>query len=80
MVKVVFFLDCDDCGQSYSHAVVCSGKDSDMWHTAIEDIMHEAWLRQGWCSNEQRSICGPCFDANCRMSVWLQTAQEQSNQ
>ncbi len=80
MVKVVFFIDCDDCGQSYSHAVVCSGKDSVVWCAAIEDILHEAWLRAGWSTSNKCCVCGPCFDANCRMSAWLEKAQEQSNQ
>lgn len=78
MVKVVFFLDCDDCGQSYSHALVRSGKRSEIWQIAIDEIGDDAY-RHGWCLNDLRSICGPCFDANCRMSDWLQATQEQSD-
>jgi hypothetical protein len=81
MIKVVFLLDCDDCGQSYSRAIVCTGEDSVMWCAAIEVVLHEAWLREGWSTNKACCVCGPCVDANCRMSAWLETAaKEQSNQ
>ena len=77
MVKAVFFIECDDCGKSYSQAVVCSGTDTSLWCDTIENILHEAWLRERWSTTSTCCICGPCFDANCCMSRWLEKENSQ---
>jgi hypothetical protein len=74
MLKVILLLDCDDCGQSYNHAIVRSAKRLDNLQAAVDDIMNAAY-HQDWCLNDRSSICADCFDANCKMSDWLQ-AQE----
>jgi hypothetical protein len=67
MLKVILLLDCDDCGQSYNHAIVRSAKRLDNLQAAVDDIMNEAY-HQDWCLNDRSSTCANCFDAKWQKS------------
>ena len=65
MLKVILLLDCNQCGQAYRRAYVCSGKRSEILQN-IDEIMNDAYNCEGWCMNDVSHTCGACFDANCQ--------------
>jgi hypothetical protein len=47
MLKVLIFLDCDECGNSVKTASVCSVADRQVWDQEISVLMQRAEV-QGW--------------------------------
>ena len=72
MLRVVVMLDCNECGQSYYKAAVCSDPDPSFWQSFANDLTTCAGI-DGWFTtteydngNDTESsyvVCDQCLEA-----------------
>jgi len=67
MIKVVIFLDCDECGHSINTASVSSLPERSSWEREIGVLMHDAELN-GWRFFREYGICPHCIQVELAMS------------
>jgi hypothetical protein len=69
MIKVLIFLDCDECGHSIKTASVCSLPERQEWERQIGQLMHYAEA-DGWRFFRDYGICPECIQVELAMADW----------
>ena len=75
MLKVLLFLDCDECGFSLDTATACSTSERQVWESEIDLLIHHAQWR-GWRFMRNYGICPKCIREEEKMADWLQEPED----
>jgi len=75
MLKVVFLLDCDECGCSLDQACVSSTTQRGKWETELDLLKHDA-EEDGWRFMSDYLICPECIQEEIKMADWLQEPED----
>jgi hypothetical protein len=76
MIKVLIFLNCDECGHSFTTASVCSLPERQEWECQIGRLMHHAEA-DGWRFFRDYGICPECIQVELAMADWYSDDEEQ---
>jgi hypothetical protein len=75
MLKVLIFLDCDECGHSVNTASVCSTPERHAWEKEIGALMGQA-ESHGWRFFRDYGICPECIQIELTMADWYSDEEE----
>jgi hypothetical protein len=71
MLKVVIFVDCNECGLPMTKASVCSMGGEESWQSSIGLLIHDAeW--DGWRFWREYVICPDCIEQELAMADYYE--------
>ncbi len=66
MLRVVLTLDCNECGQSYDKAAVCTDAEPFFWESFANDLMScasfDGWYTSEYDDENRDILCDECVE------------------